>query len=101
MANWGPLLATAGGLVFGGGTPDQKFRAFDAATGKLLWESVTSSGVEGPPSSFEVDGKQYIAVLTGWGADASGMGNAVARFFPKDNPASTPAGGAVYVYAVD
>jgi alcohol dehydrogenase (cytochrome c) len=101
MANWGPLLATGGGLVFGGGTPDQKFRAFDATTGKLLWESVTSSGVEGPPSSFEVDGKQYIAVLTGWGADASGMGATVARFFPNDNPTSTPAGGAVYVFAVD
>ncbi len=92
MANWGPLLATGGGLVFGGGTPDQKFRAFDATTGKLLWESVTSSGVEAPPSSFEVDGKQYIAVLTGWGADASGMGATVARFFPNDNP-TTHSGG--------
>ena len=83
MANWGPLLATGGGLVFGGGTPDQKFHAFDAATGKLLWEFETSSGVEGPPSSFEVDGKQYIAVMTGWGADASGAGGTVARFFPE------------------
>jgi alcohol dehydrogenase (cytochrome c) len=101
MANWGPLLATGGGLVFGGGTPDQKFRAFDAATGKLLWETETSSGVEGPPSSFEVGGKQYIAVLTGWGADASGMGATVARFFPDDNPKTTAVGGAVYVFAVD
>src|SRR5688500_3012673 len=101
MANWGPLLATGGGLVFGGGTPDQKFRAFDAATGKLLWETETSSGVEGPPSSFEVGGKQYIAVLTGWGADASGMGATVARFFPDDNPKSTAVGGALYVFAVD
>jgi alcohol dehydrogenase (cytochrome c) len=101
MANWGPLLATGGGLLFGGGTPDQKFRAFDAATGKLLWEAETSSGVEAPPSSFEVNGKQYIAVLTGWGADASGMGAAVARFFPNDNPKSTATGGAVYVFAVD
>ena len=57
------------------------FHAFDATTGKLLWEFKTSSGVEGPPSSFEIDGKQYIAVLTGWGADASGAGSTVARFF--------------------
>lgn len=101
MANWGPLLATGGGLVFGGGTPDQKFHAFDAATGKLLWEFETTSGVEGPPSSFEVNGKQYIAVLTGWGADASGMGATVARFFPNDNPKTTAVGGAIYVFAVD
>jgi alcohol dehydrogenase (cytochrome c) len=101
MANWGPLLATGGGLVFGGGTPDQKFRAFDATTGKLLWEFETSSGVEGPPASFEVGGRQYIAVLTGWGADASGMGATVARFFPNDNPKTTAVGGAVYVFAVD
>ena len=101
MANWGPLLATGGGLVFGGGTPDQKFHAFDATTGKLLWEFDTSSGVEGPPASFEVGGRQYIAVLTGWGADASGMGATVARFFPNDNPKTTAVGGAVYVFAVD
>jgi len=101
MANWGPLLATGGGLVFGGGTPDQKFHAFDATTGKLLWEFETSSGVEGPPASFEVGGRQYIAVLTGWGADASGMGATVARFFPNDNPKTTAVGGAVYVFAID
>jgi alcohol dehydrogenase (cytochrome c) len=101
MANWGPLLVTGGDLVFGGGTPDQKFRAFHAATGKLLWEFETSSGVEAPPSSFELDGKQYIAVMTGWGADASGMGATVARFFPADNPKTTAVGGAIYVFAVD
>ena len=37
-SNWGPLLATGGGLVFGGGTSDRMFRAFDARTGKVLWE---------------------------------------------------------------
>ena len=101
MANWGPILVTGGDLVFAGGTPDQKFRAFDARTGKLLWEFETSSGVEAPPSSFEVDGKQYIAVLTGWGADASGMGATVARFFPEANTKTPAVGGAVYVFAVD
>jgi alcohol dehydrogenase (cytochrome c) len=99
--NWGPLLTTEGGLVFGGGTPDQKFKAFDAATGKLLWEFTTSSGVEGPPSSFEIDGKQYIAVLTGWGADARGMTNTVARFFPGEVPNQVPEGGAIFVFALE
>ena len=36
--NWGPMLATGGGLVFSGGTSDRMFRAFDAATGKVLWQ---------------------------------------------------------------
>ena len=100
QANWGPILTTGGGLVFAGGTPDQNFHAFDAATGKLLWEFKTSSGVEGPPASFEVDGKQYIAVLTGWGADANGAGPTVARLLGEPVP-SVPSGGAVYVFAVE
>jgi len=100
QANWGPILTTGGNLVLAGGTPDQNFHAFDAATGKLLWEFKTSSGVEGPPSSFEVDGKQYIAVLTGWGADAAGAGGTVARLLGEPVP-TVGLVGAVYVFAVD
>ena len=83
-----------------GGTPDQMFHAFDATTGKLLWEFKTSSGIEGPPSSFEVDGKQYVAVLTGWGADANGAGATVARLLGEPIP-TVGLVGAVYVFAVD
>ncbi|MBM4227749.1 MAG: PQQ-dependent dehydrogenase, methanol/ethanol family [Gammaproteobacteria bacterium] len=68
--NWGPVLATAGGLVFSGGTNDRQFRAFDAKTGKLLWQQGTNSGVVGVPVSYEVEGRQYIAVQSGWGVDA-------------------------------
>lgn len=100
QANWGPILTTGGNLVFAGGTPDQNFHAFDATTGKLLWEFKTSSGVEGPPSSFEIDGKQYIAVLTGWGADANGAGGTVARLLGEPVP-TVGLVGAVYVFAVD
>ncbi len=100
QANWGPILTTGGNLVFAGGTPDQNFHAFDATTGKLLWEFKTSSGVEGPPSSFEIDGKQYIAVLTGWGADASGAGGTVARLLNEPVP-NVGLLGAVYVFAVE
>jgi alcohol dehydrogenase (cytochrome c) len=100
QANWGPILTTGGNLVFAGGTPDQMFHAFDATTGKLLWEFKTSSGIEGPPASFEVDGKQYIAVLTGWGADANGAGGTVARLLGEPVP-TVGLVGAVYVFAVD
>jgi len=100
QANWGPILATGGGLVFSGGTPDQNFHAFDATTGELLWEFKTSSGVLGPPSSFAIDGKQYIAVLTGWAADARGMGQTVASLLGESVP-DVPEGGAIYVFAVE
>ncbi len=71
--NWGPILATAGDVLFSGGTNDRKFRAFDAKSGKVLWETVMPSGVNGVPMSFQVDGKQYVAVQSGWGVDAARM----------------------------
>ena len=77
--NWGPMLATAGGVVFSGGTNDQKFHAFDASSGKLLWEFPTSSGIIGQPSSFMVNGKQYVAVQSGWGIDSRGHADAAQR----------------------
>ena len=70
--NWGGMLVTAGGVLFTGGTSDRKFHAFDAATGKLLWEFPTNSGILAPPTTFEIDGKQYVAVESGWGGDARG-----------------------------
>ena len=48
--NWGPMLTTGGGLVFGGGTNDRMFRAFDARTGEVLWHFKTNSGIIAPPS---------------------------------------------------
>src|SRR6185295_2727004 len=63
---WAPLLVTGGDLVFAGGTPDREFRAFDARTGDQLWSFPAPAGVIGIPTSFEVDGEQYIAVTAGW-----------------------------------
>ena len=98
-ANWGPMLATGGGLVFSGGTNDRKFHAFDAATGKLVWEYPTNSGITGQPTSFSIDGKQYIAVLSGWGVDARAMQARLNRLMPGNYP-EVPEGGAVWVFAV-
>jgi alcohol dehydrogenase (cytochrome c) len=97
--NWGPMLATAGGLVFSGGTNDRKFHAFDASTGRLLWEFPTNSGIIGQPSSFMVDGQQYIAVQSGWGIDSRSMQAQLNRQFPGKFP-EVPEGGAIWVFAV-
>jgi alcohol dehydrogenase (cytochrome c) len=98
-ANWGPMLATGGGLVFSGGTNDRKFHAFDAASGRLLWEFPTSSGVLGQPSTFTVDGKQYVAVLSGWGVDSVGMQARLNQLLPGEFP-EVPQGGAVWVFSI-
>jgi len=98
--NWGAMLATSGGLVFSGGTNDRKIHAFDASTGKLLWEFPVNSGILAPPTSFSVDGKQYIAVLAGWGGDSRGMQATLNRSFPGEFP-EVPEGGAVWVFALE
>ena len=58
------LVATGGGLVFGGDV-NGRFRAFDQETGEVLWEINLGSPVSGFPIAYAVDGRQYIAVSTG------------------------------------
>ena len=60
------LAATGGGLVFGGDV-NGRFRAFDHETGEILWEINLGSPVSGFPISYAVDGRQYVAVSTGYG----------------------------------
>jgi alcohol dehydrogenase (cytochrome c) len=61
--NWSGLLATGGGLVFGG-AHDGMFRAFHDETGEVLWETRMNGQVFGPPISFELSGRQYVGVPT-------------------------------------
>jgi len=97
--NWGPILTTGGGLVFSGGTNDRKFRALDAKSGNVLWEYPTSSGIVGQPSTFSVDGVQYVAVQSGWGVDSRSMQGRLNALRPGEFP-EVPEGGAVWVFAL-
>jgi alcohol dehydrogenase (cytochrome c) len=97
--NWGPMLTTGGGLVFSGGTNDRKFHAFDAANGRLLWEFPTNSGITGQPSSFMVDGRQYVAVQSGWGIDSRSMQARLNSLMPGEYP-PVPEGGAIWAFAL-
>jgi alcohol dehydrogenase (cytochrome c) len=96
--NWGGILTTGGGLVFAGGTNDRYFRAFDAATGNLLWQVGTNSGIIAPPVSFAVDGVQYIGVVSGWGVDPAFQQGLLSNLlgWQKD----VPQGGVIWVFAV-
>ena len=96
---WSPLLTTGGGLIFTGGTNDKLFRAFDAKTGKVLWQYSMPSGVTAVPSSFEVDGEQYIAVQAGWGIDAQRMQSGIDALDAQ--PTYVPQGGTVMVFKLE
>ena len=65
--NIGGPLATAGGLVFIGAAMDERFHAFDAETGALLWEYQMDAGGYASPATFEVDGRQYVVIAAGGG----------------------------------
>ena len=60
----GGALTTAGGLMFTG-EGDGWFRAYDAKSGEVLWSFFAGAGVNAPPASYSVDGKQYIVVGAG------------------------------------
>ena len=97
--NWGSVLTTSGGLLFAGGTNDRMFRAYDAKTGDELWHFRTNSGVIAPPSTFEVNGTQYIAVESGYGVDPAFQQSLMADLVGWN--ADVPQGGVVWVFAVN
>ncbi|MCT4577608.1 PQQ-dependent methanol/ethanol family dehydrogenase [Donghicola sp.] len=75
---WGGVMTTAGGLVFFG-TPEGKFIALDDATGEELWSFQTGSGIVGQPVTWEMDGEQYVSVVSGWGGAVPLWGGEVAK----------------------
>ena len=89
------VISTAGGVAFVGDL-DRRFRAFDVRTGAILWETRLSTSVQGFPVTFSIDGKQYLAVMTGNGG---GSPRAVpATIAPDLHPPAT--GNALYVFAL-
>jgi alcohol dehydrogenase (cytochrome c) len=75
---WGGVLTTGGGLVIYG-TPEGELKALDDKTGKELWSFNTGSGIVGAPITWEQDGEQMIAVVSGWGGAVPLWGGEVAK----------------------
>lgn len=65
--NYGGPLVTSGGLVFIAATSDEKMRAFDKKTGALLWEVNLPAAGYATPSTYLIDGKQYLVIACGGG----------------------------------
>jgi len=83
------MLTTDGGLVFTGRMTGE-FVAIDEATGKVVWQFQTGSGVNAPPITYTHKGRQYVTVLSGIAGDSRGN---------RARP-TVPAGGAVWTFAV-
>jgi len=63
--NYGGPVVTASGLLFIAGTKDKKFRVYDKKNGKLLWETELPAAGFATPSTYEVNGRQYIVIACG------------------------------------
>lgn len=65
--NFGGTIVTAGGLVFIGGTMDERFHAFDKSTGELLWQAKLPAGGYATPCTYMIDGRQFVVIAAGGG----------------------------------
>ncbi|WP_270069549.1 MULTISPECIES: methanol/ethanol family PQQ-dependent dehydrogenase [unclassified Thauera] len=75
---WGGVLTTGGNLVFYG-TPEGYLKAVNAKTGEEVWQFQTGSGVIAPPVTWDDNGEQYVAVVSGWGGAVPLWGGDVAK----------------------
>ena len=84
--NYGGPVVTAGGLLFiGATTVDRKFRAFDKATGKLLWETLLPASATATPAVYQVDGRQFVVIGAGGGKSGQPSGGTYVAFaIPRD-----------------
>jgi quinoprotein glucose dehydrogenase len=73
--NYGGPLVTKGGLVFIAATKDEKIRAFDTKTGKVLWEAQLPAAGYATPATYSIDGKQYVVIACGGGKIGSKSGD--------------------------
>ncbi len=77
---YGGPIVTAGGLVFIAATEDEKFRAFDKVTGKLLWQARLPAAGYATPSTYSVRGKQFVVIAAGGGKLGTKSGDAYVAF---------------------
>lgn len=83
--NFGGPVVTKGGLVFIAATMDEKIRAFDKKTGKILWEAKLPAGGYTTPSTYMLDGKQYLLIPCGGGGKpATKSGDSFVAFMLPD-----------------
>ncbi len=94
--NYGGPVVTAGGLLFIGATNfDKKFRAFDKATGELLWETTLPFSGNATPATYEVNGRQFVVIAAGGGKDPKSRSGGVYVAFALQGPGNRQSDGKV------
>lgn len=78
--NYGGPLVTSGGLIFIGATADETFRAFDKRTGEVLWKSKLPFGGNATPSTYMVNGRQFVVISAGGGKSGRPRGGSLVAF---------------------
>jgi quinoprotein glucose dehydrogenase len=78
--NYGGPLVTGSGLIFIAATPDKKFKAFEASTGKILWETDLPAAGYASPSTYWIGGKQYVVIACGGGKLGSASGDSYVAY---------------------
>ena len=78
--NYGGPVVTAGGLIFIGATADETFRAFDKETGKILWQTKLPFGGNATPSTYMVNGRQFVVISAGGGKSGRPRGGSLVAF---------------------
>ncbi|MGH9161433.1 MAG: family 16 glycoside hydrolase [Vicinamibacteraceae bacterium] len=79
--NFGGAVATAGGVIFIAATADEKIRAFEKHSGRVLWEHQLPAGGYATPSGYIIDGRQYVAIAAGGsGKNATRSGDSIIAF---------------------
>ncbi|QEM04338.1 PQQ-binding-like beta-propeller repeat protein [Mucilaginibacter rubeus] len=78
--NYGGPVVTKGGLIFIAATKDEKIRAFDKRTGKVVWEANLPAAGYATPATYSIDGKQYIVIACGGGKIGSKSGDSYVCF---------------------
>ena len=86
------VLATAGGLVFGGDAA-REIKAWDQETGEVVWSQRLNAPIGGYPMTYALDGEQYLVVPTGYSNSASSISSA----FPEI-PLPTGSGNSIFVF---
>jgi quinoprotein glucose dehydrogenase len=90
--NFGGAVATAGGIVFIAATADEKFRAFESHSGRVLWEYQLPAGGYATPSVYLAGGREYVAIAAGGGGkNATRTGDAIMAFALPGATTTTPA----------
>jgi quinoprotein glucose dehydrogenase len=78
--NYGGPVVTAGGLIFIAASKDEMIRAFDKATGKVLWQAKLPAGGYATPATYMLGGRQYIVIACGGGKMGTKSGDAYVAF---------------------